>query len=207
MDDAMKLLRNEKGIALITSLMLTLLSMTVVMALLYMLTMDISQTGMRKRYKTALEASTGGAQMMLREILPQILQNYDSTTLASDLERTFSDFSLTVTSATCLRQKFTNSTANWGSACSQTLNPGDTPDMSMTLQATNGTPYTVYTKVIDTIKGNTDLSGLQLDGDGVTSSQSTITPQSIPYIYRLEVRGQRSTNPTEQARISVLYSY
>jgi len=202
----MNLLKNEKGIALITALMLTLLSMMVAMALLYILTMDISQTGMHKRYKTALEAAAGGSQIVLREILPQILQNYDSSSLQTDLQNAFSDVSLAVADAACLRTKLTTSTAYWGT-CSQTIDPISIPDMTLRLTPTAGTPYTVYAKVIDTIQGNSDLSGLQLDGDGVTQSQSVITPQSIPYIYRLEVRGERSTNANEQARLSVLYSY
>jgi len=203
----MNLLKNEKGIALITTLMLTLLSMMVSMALLYILTMDISQTGMHKRYKTALEAAAGGSQIVLREILPQILQNYDSSSLQTDIQSAFSDVKLTITDSECLRKKLTTATGSWNTACSQTLDPISVPDMTLRLTPTAGTPYTVYAKVIDTIQGNSDLSGLQLDGDGVTQSQSVITPQSIPYIYRLEVRGERSTNANEQARLSVLYSY
>jgi len=176
------------------------------MALLYILTMDISQTGMHKRYKTALEAAAGGSQIVLREILPQILQNYDSSSLQTDIQSAFSDVNLTITDSECLRKKLTTATGSWG-ACSQTIDPISVPDMTLRLTPTSGTPYTVYAKVIDTIQGNSDLSGLQLDGDGVTQSQSVITPQSIPYIYRLEVRGERSTNANEQARLSVLYSY
>jgi len=202
----MKPLKNEKGIALITSLMLTLLSMIVAMALLYILTMDIQQTGMHKRYKTALEAASGGSQIVLREILPQLLQNFDSSTLQNDLQNTFSDVSLTVTDATCLRTKLTSATGTWA-GCSSTIDPISVPDMTLTLQPTAGNSYTVFAKIIDTIPGNSDLSGLQLDGSGVSESQNVITPQSIPYIYRLEVRGQRQTNATEQARLSVLYSY
>ena len=79
--------------------------------------------------------------------------------------------------------------------------------MTMDLQATTGSPFTVYTKIVDTVPGNSDISGLQLEGSGVAESSSLLRPQQIPYIYRIEIQGERKDNPTAQANLEVLYAY
>jgi hypothetical protein len=203
-----RLLANQDGIALVTSLMLTLISLTIIMSLMYLMTQNIQQSGMNKRYRTALEASYGGTEIVMKEILPQILRTYDSATLVTDLQSSFSTVTLQVpTTQACLQSKLTQSTADWPASCSQHPNPKNAPDMSLQLQASSGQPYTVYSKILDTVKGNSDTSGLQLEGAGVSESLSMITPQHFPYLYRVEIQGERSANATEQANVSVLYAY
>lgn len=204
----MKRLGNKHGFALITTLMFSLIATTIIMALLYMITASTAQSGMHKRYRTALDASVGGSQIILKEVLPNIMQNFASTTLAADLATTFSATSLSVvTTSACLQQKFTAATASWGTACSNTLDATNNPDMTLSLAAINGSPYTLYAKVVDTSAGNSDLSGVELDAGGVTEGSSTITPQSIPYIYRLEITAQRASNAIEKSKLSVSYAY
>ena len=78
----MKLLCNQKGIALVTSLMLTLISLTLVMFLMYMITSSVKLSGANKRYKTALEASYGGVDIVANEVMPQLFSNMSSPTSA-----------------------------------------------------------------------------------------------------------------------------
>jgi len=203
-----KLLKNQDGVVLVTALMLTLISLTIIMALMYMITQNIKQTAMHKSYKTALEASYGGSEIVIKEIIPQIFQSYDNPSLITNLESSFSMISLAApTSLTCLRDKFSKSADSWDAACSQHLDPKKGPDITFRLQATGGRPYTVYTKIVDTVVGNSDQSGLQLEGEGTAQTQATITPQHFPFVYRVEIQGERSTNATEQANLSVVYSY
>jgi hypothetical protein len=113
----------------------------------------------------------------------------------------------------CFTTKLTNITTNWG-GCSFSLDPTQTPDITFTLAAAGGTPYNVVAKIVDTTAGNTDTSGINLIGFGVVEGgggSSIITPQQRPYMYRIEVQGQRqgttTTDTTERANLSLLYAY
>ena len=68
-------IQQEKGVALVTSLIMTLISLTIVMSVMYMITQSIVQTGTIKRYKTALEASYGGTDLIMKEFVPKIMDN------------------------------------------------------------------------------------------------------------------------------------
>jgi len=208
----MKVLRSQDGIALVTSLMLTLISLTIVMALLYMITQGTQVSGQFKRYKTALDASYGGTEIFAKDIFPFIMKNYSSATLINDVETAFTDplervSTNVLTTQDCLQSKLTKRTANWPAGCDASPFASKSPDMSITLQASTGNPFTVYSKIVDTSVGNSDVSGLQLEGSGVAEGSTVITPQHFPYIYRVEVQGQRQNNPTAQANIEVLYAY
>jgi hypothetical protein len=200
----MNRIRNEEGVALVTSLMLTLISLTIVMALLLMVTQSIKFSGLNKRYKTALEASYGGAEVFTKDIFPFIMRNVANPTLGNALTTAFSG--ATLLSGTCLQTKLTNSSSGWG-VCSNSPNPKQNPDISFSMTAVSGNPFIVYAKIVDTVKGNSDVSGLQLEGAGVAETNSVLTPQSFPYVYRLELQGERQNNPTAQANIEVLYAY
>lgn len=207
----MKLLRSQDGIALVTSLMLTLISLTIVMALLYMITQGTRASGQFKRYKTALEASYGGSEIVAKDIFPFIMRNYSSASLKSDLEGMsgYGTVSLSITSdqARCLQYKLTKATANWPTGCDSSPYASKSPDFNFKLPATSGDSFTVYSKIVDTAIGNTNISGLQLEGAGVAESQNILTPQHFPYVYRLEIQGQRQNNAAAQANIEVLYAY
>lgn len=199
---------NNKGIALVTSLMLTLISMTIVMALMFMLTSTTKSSGLIKKYKTALEASYGGTEIVTKDIFPLILKNYSSTTLLTDLTSAYPNVNLQVlTTQSCLQAKLVKSTKNWPADCSSSSNPKSNPDMQFTLSAKTGDPFVVYSKIVDTTEGNSDISGIQLEGAGVAEGNSVLTPQHFPYVYRLEVQGERENNSSAQANIEVLYAY
>lgn len=208
----MKPLRSQDGIALVTSLMLTLISMGIILALMYMITQGTQVSGQFKRYKTALDASYGGTEIYTKDIFPFVLRNYSSSSLIADLQATsptgFGSVNLVVnTTQNCLQAKLTKNTRNWPAGCDNSPFPAKNPDMSFSLQAATGNPFTVFSKIIDTTTGNSDVSGLQLEGKGVSEASTVLTPQHFPYIYRIEVQGQRSNNATAQSNIEVLYAY
>ena len=222
----MKLLANQKGIALVTSLMLTLISLTIIMYLLYMVTSGVKLSGANKRYKTALEASYGATDLVIKEIMPAL---FNKTIAAGSNDPTASFTGLFAASinftkeadSTCLMQKMTSSSSKWDLACSKSSNPKESTDFMITLNSTSSDPFNVYTKIIDTICSDkrpystggkctgSDLSGFdQLDGgQGTTGGASGVTVQAMPATYRIEVQGERSTNPLEKSRLSVLYAY
>jgi len=206
--------KNDKGIALVTSLMLTLIIMTVIMATFYLITAGTIQTGASKRYKTALDASYGGGQMVVKDLIPQLLQNFTAPNMISLVTNNFASaigLQIQTSSLACLQAKLTQNTSKWQAAScsssSSSLNPTQMPDFQFSLQSNGQNPYTVYSKIVDTVQGNTDMSGLQLLGGGVAEAQTSVTAQHFPYIYRVEVQAERSTNATEQANLSVVYAY
>lgn len=206
-----KLVRNERGIALITALLLTTLAMVMLFAVLYLVTSGIKTTSGQKHYKSSLEASYGGAELVTRDILPQIFLGYTSTAIATPY-KTLINFSFT-TSNNCLRDKLNNKSAQWSSCGgnSTTDNAKDTPDMVFTLKGANPIAggYTVYSKIIDAQPGNSDMSGVEMleAGTGVTGATPGISPKHVPGLYRVEVLGEREVSPQEKGRLSVLYAY
>lgn len=76
--------------------------------------------------------------------------------------------------------------------------------------------FKVYAKIVDTVGCNADktqcpntsVSGVDLQGSGVVESNpGMVSPQQVPYLYRIEVQAQRQNNPDERSNLSVLYAY
>jgi hypothetical protein len=109
----------------------------------------------------------------------------------------------------CFKNKLLKNTADWGSGCSNTLDAKSSPDIRFTLSGTAAArPFIVYTKIIDTVQGNSNTSGVILEGQGTAESQSgLITAQHFPYTYRMEVQSERQNDATEKANFTVLYAY
>lgn len=214
----MKCLRNEDGIALLTALMFTMLSLGMIMMLLYYVTAGTRMSGAQKRYKSSLEASYGGTEFVTKTIIPRLFNNYSGgkTSLLTDFGSTLglqmSGVGGTSTAAV-LNAKLALATKDWGEGISRrSTDPKTMPDFVFTLQGQTATNnYKVYTKIVDTVAGvgMLDTSGIDyLDGGlGVAgTSSSTKTPRS-PNIYSLEVQGEAAVNPVERAGVSVLYAY
>jgi len=202
----MKKLRNEHGVALVTALLLTLIALAIVMAILYIITWQTRLSGAHKRYKTAIEASHGGVELITKQIIPGVFQNVTgATTLAAQ----FPGFNLTLNG--CLGYKLQHPTAEWGATCGPDAKPFDPltkTDMTITLSGTQSN-YNVYAKVVDTVPGNSDTSGFEMldSGAAVAGMSSGVSPKHLPALYRIEVQGQKQINPQEKAELSVLYAY
>lgn len=205
----MKKLRNERGIALVTSLLLMLIALAITMTLFYVITWQTKLSAAHKRYKTAIEASQGGAEIFARQIIPNVFANVTGSRLTA----AFPGISLVQPSGgPCLKYKLDNGTASWGGSVCGTdtnlFNPTTKPDIKLTLQGTNSN-FDVYAKIVDTMPGNSDLSGFDMldGGAGVTGTSTAVAPKHIPALYRIEVLGQKEINPEEKAKLSVLYAY
>ncbi|MCE1226012.1 MAG: hypothetical protein LWW87_05915 [Geobacteraceae bacterium] len=208
----MKFIRNEKGIALVTALMLTMITLVISMLMLYMITQNISSSGAHKRYKNSLDAAVGGVDIVTMDALPYLISfavDPNATSLIDRLNASMNLVATTGVTDACLQAKLTSKT--WGAACgaaSSNLNPKDTPDVSFTLQSqlsAAAVGFRVYTKIVSTTPGSTDMSGRNLE----TSSTTGAPPGDVgaPYLYRIEVLGEKTTNPLEKANLSVLYAY
>ena len=212
----MKNLRNQRGAALITALMLSLIILAIVMVAVYLLTQGTQVSAANKRYKTSIEAAHGGAEVFTKTVLPELFKNYPVASLTTDL----ASISLFVPYSSCLKQKITTATAFWSpTACGGAKGSGATdpfskiatqmPDATFTLKGALLQPnFNVYTKIVDTIPGNSDTSGVSLDSaSGTAYGSSGVSPEHIPAMITIEVQGQRQNNPKEVSKLSVLYAY
>ena len=218
----MKRFLNNDGIALVTALMLTLISLTIVMYLMLMITSGIKQSGANKRYRTALEASYGATDIIIKEVLPTIFTSILSNSLtnpSASYPTALNFFSANTDS--CIMDKLTKQPKDWGTGCSNTSDPKENADFTVKLNSsTANDTYTVYTKIVDTVCPDTrpyptgkcsgsDLSDNDLldSGQGTAGGPSGITPPAMPAIYRIEIAGEKTSNPKEKSHISVLYAY
>lgn len=203
----MNKLNNERGVALVTALLLTMISLGIVMALLYMVTMGTRLSGAHKRYKNSLEATHGGAQLITKDIIPKLFNAYSSSQIMTD----FAGIDLGISPMPCMNQKLRLTPAQWSQcgANSTSLDPKENWDMHFKLQGTGDAGFDVYAKIVDTVEGNSDTSGFELldDARGVTGSSSGLSPKHVPAVYRIETQGESAVNPREKAALSVLYAY
>ncbi len=226
-------LRNEKGVALLTALMLTLISLGIIMALMYIVMQSTKMSAMSRFYKNSLEASYGGVEGVAKDILPHVFGNISTTSL-SLMKTKYANIGLDFTiSDSCMKQKLMLPRTQW-SACSadqrsEAINlVQGAPDLTFVLHGLPGQPgYKVFSKIIDTTPGNTD-SGANVIGEaagvidlvgGVTgvaynpggsgsgSGGGSVAVKHIPYLFKFEVQGEREVNAKERANLSVLYAY
>lgn len=206
----MRLVNNNKGIALITALMMTLICLVITMSILYSVTQNIKSSAAHKAYRNSIEASYGGTEIVMNDVLPLLFRNVSTSTIKSNFSTIGFNF---LNSNNCIRQKLSSAPTgtNW-SLCSDgtDVNPKISPDLSFNLGGTSGQQYTVYSKIVDTIEGADYINpgGVPLLGGGVADSgggSTGIPPQH--FVYRVEVIGEKTANPVEKGSISVLYEY
>ena len=221
-------IRNEKGIALVLVLILSVIALAIVSSLLFMLSQGTIFSGSQKFYRTSEEAGFGGVELTTQYLasrgqldipaLPGL--SFTSGCNCNDPYVYNDNIDLMTGAASNRCDKLCNPTANWPAAVDESgvagiqvsLDPSIGPDMQYTLPGLQPVSYTVFAKVVDTVQGNSDVGGLvmsgELGGAGVVASNSgLVSPPHNPYLYRLEVQAQATNNPREHARMSVLYIY
>lgn len=161
------MIKNEKGVALITALMFTLIALTITTMLLYTITQNIVLSAAHKRYKNSLEASYGAADLVTREVIPLIFADYTTagsfTVNKTSMLTKLSSISIsTMSSDACIVQKINSPSSKWTS-CSVDQKASNISkikpyaDVFFNLRGTQDTAgFNVYSKIIDTMAGNTD---------------------------------------------------
>ncbi len=222
----MKLINNEKGVALVMVIIIALIGLAMVSTLLFMVTQGTRISGFQRVYRSTDEAGLGGAQIATQFIMDNIFNAKSGSDMNQTLVHIFSGNA----KDPCLVQKLTLTRGGWlttdptyawsscASARATTIDADQTPDFTFcTNSADCTTPllpdipiFRVYTKIIDTVKGNTAEGGIggKLGGSGVVSSmEGEITPPPMPSLYRIEVQAQDATNPQQRSKYSVLYAH
>jgi len=186
----MKTLRNEKGFALVFVLILAVIALVMTVGMLMMVSQGSFVSGQQKRYRTALEASRGGMEATL-----QVISSRGAVT---------TPFTNQVLNAS-LGSKLASPTSAWvGLDNTMTINPADNTSYDMRVDLG---VYRVYSKVVDTINGNSGADEGLLKTGVVNSGSGEVVVVSVPYLYTIEVLSQDQTNPTERSKLSVLYQY
>jgi hypothetical protein len=203
---------NNKGIALITALMFTLITLAIVLGVFSLVSQGIKSSASSKTYKNVTEAAYGGANVTMFDILPTLFPLAMGGTVPTGLFANLTNsIGFAYNNPSCLTDKMTKSTAAWASTCDAGLNPKANPDFTFKLGGVSNQSFKVYTKIVDTIPGvayPTSTSGATLLGGGVTESSAGTTTNLSHYVYRIEVAGERDVaNPSEKSKVSVLYEY
>ncbi len=214
-------LGDERGIALVMALILSAIILSLSAALLFFLIYGERISGLEKRYKTALEASRGGADLVY-QLIGTRGETTSTNILISDLSAL--SMSIPLNSSSCsgtdisgtsysgLPAKLntatlkSDGTLNW-SNCSTSLTIDPTDNSTYDTQFSIGTnpTYTVYSKIVNTIEGNTGADfGLMKDQVVSANEQAGRT---LSYMYTIEIDAENSSNPDERAKLSVLYQY
>jgi hypothetical protein len=211
---------NEKGIALVMILVLSAIALAIMAGLIYMITTGTQVSGMQKRYKTALEAGVGGSDITYHLIG---LRGEPSST-ASFLTALSTISPALTTSNSCtgtnrdgkpftgLAAKLNTPSTSWSADCntdSVAINPAvlTTYDMRLDLGASPYPTYRVYAKIVDTVEGNTGGEEGLLGKGVVYVGSGEISVMKIPYLYAIEVDAENRDNPSERAKLSILYQY
>ncbi len=199
----MRVVESERGIALAMVLIVSAIALAIMAGLVYMLISGTQISGMQKRYRTAQEAGLGGADITYQLIAARGNPNIGLTGFALP--------ALNVSGVNCLTEKLNTATNNpdgtlrWNVLCSNTTNidPSVASSYDMTFQLG---AYTVFSKIVDTIEGNSGGDEGLLKG-GVVSSSGEITVVSRPYLYTIEVNTENMNNRAERSKYSILYQY
>ena len=211
----MKIVNNERGVALVTALMLMLVMLAICMTLLYMVMQSTKSSASQKRYSTSVAASYGGTEVM-RDIMPRLM-GYSTVRSALPTVTGFNNINLAFPAGSsdldCFTQKLKNNYSDW-SACgavNKTIDAKTNPDFTFKLNGlTAGADYKVYTKIVNTIAGNSDMSGVDYLESGLGVAQAgggVIAPQHFPSLFTIEVVGEKDLKATERSELSVLYAY
>lgn len=166
--------QDEKGIALVTSLILSLIAVVLASAIMMLVVSSTKQSGTVKRYTSALEAAKGGVEEFLIDV--------KNSTWSSASDNWIDEH-------TC---KLKRDSSTWPIACSfcsnsmekciSHSNPSDiinNPDW----QKTYGS-YTVYAKIVDT-KGYID--GFLYNIEVVGTNNSTNEKAWINVLYQIKL--------------------
>lgn len=206
----MRYLGKEDGVSLLTAMMFTLICLVMVLGLMQMLLSGSAASGSRKNYRNSLEAAYGGVELVTKEFIPRLYHNY-STGIDPLLDSFGGDpgrINL-VLARDSLKVKLSEPTARWGSL-SKSPNPKEAPDLQFQLKGeTWGSNYNLFVKVVDTVPGNSDPTGVDYieSGAGVAGESNGIAMKHTPTLYSLEVQGESTFDRKEKALLSVLYAY
>ena len=143
----MKMLRNEKGFAMVFVLILAAISLAMTIAMLIMVSRGSYVSGQQKRFRTAVEAGRGGMEAMFQLISGR--GNPDNTLFS-------------MPNPAAVQTKLAGPIASWmGLDNASTINPAVATSYDMTIDLG---AYRVYTKIVNSRRELRRGRGIDKDG-------------------------------------------
>ena len=170
-------------------LVLAAISLAMTLAMLIMVSRGSYVSGQEKRFRTAVEAGRGGMEAMF-----QLISNRGNPNALYSMPN-----------AAAVQTKLSGTIDTWaGLDNSSTINPAIATSYDMTIDLG---AYRVYTKIVDTVDGNSGADEGLIKTAVVNAGSGEVTVVSVPYLYTIEVLSQSTTNATERSKLSILYQY
>ena len=187
----MKVIMNEKGIALIIALITALLVLILGSIALYVSIKSTNVSGSFRQYRASIQAAKGGYEKTKYIIDDIKVYNPDNNSNVN-----FTNFAN-------FKDKVKNATVDNATVWTPDAQNPDKTVSNYDIKLDVGN-YNVYVKLINTAKGNTAIgfSGKLNAGSGA----SIIYPPKVPYLYTLEIVSESKTT-NKEADISTLYGY
>ena len=207
---------SEKGVVLVVVLILSAVSLLVITALMYMIITGTQMSGLYKRYRTAVEAARGGADIFQMAIDTQGTTDKINT-LVNEVNTYTSDFALSGLSACSasyngktyigLDAKLMAPSTSWVN-CDKSLaiDPANSSTYDMKVVVGTITKFNVYAKIIAMSTGNTGAPD-EWWTKGVVTAYAEQKPAVVTALYSVEVMAVNNANTDERAKLSALYQY
>ncbi len=213
-----KHISNEKGVALMLVLVMSVVVLAVMTSMIYLITVGTESSGKGKRYVTCLDAAIGSASVVkeyidARGVISGAIGNGMSPQLVSE-----TDFAMSA-GYNCWKEgeeyqdaKIYNTTSDWPDGCdtSSVIDTGDPDTYDVSFDVGN---YRTFSKICNTIEGTSSNSGkarlaLKANIRGVAYRRgSDIQGIPSPYEYNIELDTVNLQNNEERCGLSILYRY
>jgi hypothetical protein len=208
--------KGEKGIALVMVLVLSTVALLIMAGLIYMLTTGTQISGIQKKYETASEAGLGGSDVTYQLIglrgdasrTASFLNDMAALLPTITTPSTCRGINMAGTTFTGLAAKINSPTSTWtGCDTSMVIDPNTNTSYDIVFTLGTGPAYNVYSKIVDTIEGNSAGDEGLINNRVVDSNSGEIKVMSYPYVYTVEVDAENTGDPSERAKYSILYLY
>jgi hypothetical protein len=204
----------EKGVALVMALIVVSVAAGIFAAVMYFSLTGTEISGMQRKYQSSKEASLGGIDVLTKGLVPRVLSGSTLSSVVSSLVKPAAVLPVVTADSgrdTCFTTKLTTITSGWpGGICDSGSDPTVNPDIVFNLKGKSDQvkPYVVSLKIIDTVSGNSDKTGVVLDlGSGVVDDASSlIRIQHFPFLYTIASDAQQQGS-NSRVKIEVLYAY
>ncbi|MHB8110124.1 MAG: hypothetical protein ACYDHW_08840 [Syntrophorhabdaceae bacterium] len=203
-----------KGVALVTSLIVISVAAGIFAAVMYYALTGSEISGLQRKYQSSKEASLGAIDIFTKDILPRTVSgtNLSAAITGMAVPSVMPSIQANTGQDLCFKEKLSKPTAQWTAGlCNSSPDPLVNSDIVFNLKSgsTATRPYVVNVKIIDTVKGNSDKSGvvLEIAGGVVDDRTGMVEVRHYPWLYTIVTDARPQNSTTERANIEVLYAY
>jgi len=210
----MKGCRMNRGVALISALIVVSVAAGIFAAIMYYAMTGSELSGLQRKYQSSKEASLGAIDILTKDVLPRVMSGTELSAAVTGMviPSVLPAIQADAGKDTCFRAKLSGVTSTWpGGTCDSGSDATINPDIVFNLKSTSTStkPFVVSMKIVDTVTGNSDRTGTILEpASGVGDDASSIIKvQHFPFLYTIMTDARPQSSTTERANIEVLYAY